>query len=222
MHVPSPMTTVGDWSTPAPMIPVWDMDGTLIDSATVVPRAFAGAVADLGGPPVTPDDVVAAYWRGTTEVILSFLMGRELTATDHEAYYRRLAGAVVAPYPGVADTLAALRGAGLPVAVFTGASTRAAGLLLAAAGIAPDLLIGGDLVRHPKPAPDGLLLAARRLGVTPDRLIMVGDSPLDLGSARAAGSRGAAAAWGHMYDATALADHVLAEPKDLLPLLATT
>ncbi|AEV85183.1 hydrolase [Actinoplanes sp. SE50] len=201
------------------IIPVWDMDGTLIDSTEAVPRAFVQAVAVLGGPPVTPADVVGSYWRGTNEVILTHLVGRPLSPAEQEIYFRQLDDVSVPVYPGILDTLCALHAAGLPLVVFTGASTRAATLLLHAAGITCDLLIGGDQIRAPKPAPDGMLLAADRLGVTPDRLIMVGDSPLDLGSATAAGSRSAAAAWGHMHDPAAPADHTLAAPGDLLPII---
>ena len=68
-----------------------------------------------------------------------------------------------APYPDIAQTMAALRERGRPVAVFTGASTRAAQILLGAAGLEADIVIGGDQVDRPKPAADGMLLAARRL-----------------------------------------------------------
>ncbi|WP_229829999.1 HAD family hydrolase [Actinoplanes ianthinogenes] len=191
------------------------MDGTLIDSARVVPAAFVRAVAALGGPPVHADDVVAAYWRGTPEVILGFLTGRDLSPAEHDVYYRELDGVPVSAYPGIADTLGVLRAQGVPFAVFTGASTRSARILLAAAGLTPDLIIGGDLVARPKPAPDGMLLAARRLGTTPQELILIGDSHLDLQSAKAAGSLSASAAWGHMYDPGAPADVTLRAPSEL-------
>ncbi len=176
-------------------------------------------MAALGGPPVDVADVVASYWRGTNEVILSFLVGRELSAADQEVYHRELDGRSVPVYPGVAPALAAVRAAGLPIVVFTGASTRSAATLLHAAGIEVDLLIGGDQVGNAKPAPDGVLLAAERLRTTPEQLIMVGDSPLDLRSARAAGARSASAAWGHMYDPAEPADVVLARPQDLLAVI---
>lgn len=198
---------------------VWDMDGTLLDSTTMVPAAFVRAVAALNGRPVDVDDVVASYWRGTPEVIMSFLVGRELEPAEHEVYYQELDGVAVAAYPGVAETLNVLRGQGLPVTVFTGASTRAARILLRAANIAADVVIGGDQVGKPKPAPDGVLLAAHRLAVAPDQLVLVGDSPLDLRAAKAAGSHSASAAWGHMYDPTEPADITLTTPKDALHLL---
>ncbi|MBQ0906806.1 HAD family hydrolase [Micromonospora sp. U21] len=198
---------------------VWDMDGTLIDSARAVPEAFVRAVGVLNGPTVNIDDVIAAYWRGTPEVILAHLVGRELRLSEHDTYYRELDGVQVNAYPGVLATLGALRTGGLPIVVFTGASTRAARILLGAAGLEADIIIGGDRVENPKPAPDGMRLAAKLLDTTPERLLLIGDSPLDLRAAKAAGSFSAAAAWGHMHDPAEPADVTLPTPEDLLPLL---
>lgn len=198
---------------------VWDMDGTLLDSTVVVPEAFARAVERLGGNPVSPAQAVAAYPLGTPEVILAHLVGRPLGPHETDLYYQELHGAQIAPYPGIVRVLAALRARGRAVAVFTGASTRGARMLLDAAGLTVDVLVGGDHVRRPKPAGDGVLLAAERLGVAPDAIAYIGDSPLDLRAAAAAGSVGAAAAWGHLYDAREPADRTLSEPEAALALL---
>jgi len=197
----------------------WDMDGTLLDSSGVVPAAYAAALVRIGGPAVSPADVVAAYALGPPEVILGHLAGRPLTALETEAYYDELADVSVRPYPGVAPAVAVLRARGAVLAVFTGTSTRAAELLLASAGLTADLLIGGDQIARPKPAPDGLVLAASRLGVEAGDLAYIGDAPADLRAARAAGSHAAAAAWGHLYDPAEPADSVLAAPAEALALL---
>jgi HAD superfamily hydrolase (TIGR01509 family) len=198
---------------------VWDMDGTLLDSSVAVPAAFAATLTRMGGPVVTAAQVVAAYPLGTAEVILAHLAGREATAHEVAGYYQELSAAAVRPYPGIAEVIAELVRRGHPVAVVTGASSRAARILLAAAGLAADVLVGGDQVQHPKPAPDGLRRAARLIGMPPSDLAYVGDSPTDMGAARAAGSHAAAAAWGHLYDPAIPADSVLAEPGHALALL---
>jgi HAD superfamily hydrolase (TIGR01509 family) len=199
---------------------VWDMDGTLLDSTVVVPAAFIGAVRELGGPDVDREEVVAAYSLGTPEVILAHLVGRGLEASEADAYYRRLGAVAGSPYPGVAGSLEALRELGHAVAVFTGASSRAASMLLEGAGLDVDVLVGGDDIERPKPAPDGLLLIAERLGLAPADLAYVGDSPLDLRAAAAAGSHSAAAAWGHLYEQAEPADFTLDRPEKALTLLS--
>lgn len=199
---------------------VWDTDGTLVDSTTVVPEAFVGAVTALGGPRVDHDRVIAAYSLGVPEVMLAELLGRPLLDGEVEAYYERLHGARLQPYPGVISALKALRAAGHPVVVFTGAAVRGAGTLLEAAGLEVDVLVGGDMVDSPKPAPDGLHLAAKLLEVSAHDLIYIGDAPTDLQAARAAGALAAAARWGHLYDPQAPTDLTLDGPEDALGLLS--
>jgi HAD superfamily hydrolase (TIGR01509 family) len=198
---------------------VWDMDGTLLDSTQVVPAAFAAAVSQLGGPQIEPAQVVASYSVGSTEVLLAHLLGRPLAAGEADVYYHQLDRADVLPYPGIAEVVARLRQRGHPIAVFTGASSRAAQLLLQSAGILVDVLVGGDEVTRPKPDPGGLVKAAERLGITPADLAYIGDSPLDLRAAKAAGSRAVAAAWGHQYERGEPAAITLAAPLNALDLL---
>jgi HAD superfamily hydrolase (TIGR01509 family) len=208
----------------APGIParqlVWDMDGTLLDSSVAVPAAFVAAVRRLGGSPVSPEQVVASYPIGPAEALLPHLLGRDLAAGESEAYYDELASVSVSPYCGIAEVLSALRARGHRLAVFTGASRRAAAMLLTGAGIGVDVLVGGDEIRHPKPAGDGLLLAARRLGIAASAIAYIGDAPNDIGAARSAGSMSVAAAWGHQYDPAVPADVTLAAPADALALLS--
>lgn len=199
---------------------VWDMDGTLLDSTGVVPDAFVATVRDLGVDDVDRERVVAAYALGVPEVMLEHLVGRPLADREVDLYYDRLLRSSVTAYDGVLETLDVLRGRGLPVVVFTGASSRAARTLLASAGIGYDVLVGGDDVARPKPAPDGVLEAARRLAVDPADVVYIGDAPTDLQAARSAGARGAAATWGHLYRADEPADVRLAGPGNALELLA--
>ena len=198
---------------------VWDMDGTLLDSGVAVPAAYVAAVRRLGGPALAPEQVVASYSLGPPVVLLAHLLGRDLAEGESEAYYAELVGATVHPYRGVPGVLAGLRTRGQPLAVFTGASRRAAAMLLTAAGITADVLVGGDEVRHPKPAGDGLRLAAERLGIAAAEVAYIGDAPNDMRAAKAVGGMSAAAAWGHQYDPAAAADVTLAAPGDALALL---
>ena len=201
---------------------VWDMDGTLIDSTGAVTGAYIDAVAALGGPPTTAEAVVAAYRLGPPATLLAHLLGRATTDADVAAYMARLrAGAPGAPpYPGIRETLERLRER-VRLGVFTGANHESAMILLGATGLADSfgVVVGGDEVERVKPAPDGVLAACRALGVEPGRAAYVGDSPSDLGAARASGARAFAAGWGHMYRPDAPADRVLARPEELLALV---
>lgn len=198
---------------------LWDMDGTLLDTTTVVPVAFVRSVHILGGPPADEESVVDAYWRGPADVILTHLMGRSLSTSEMEVYYEELAGVEVEPYPGVLATFEELKTRGNARAVFTGASARAASLLLRAAHLEVDLLVGGDQVAGLKPKPDGIFAAAKKLHLDATRLGYIGDSALDLQAARAAGSRAVAAGWGHQFDPAEQSDVILSQPTEALGLL---
>jgi phosphoglycolate phosphatase-like HAD superfamily hydrolase len=106
--------------------------------------------------------------------------------------------------------------------VSTGASTDAAEILLGAAGLSRffDVVVGGDEVALPKPAPDGIRLACERLGVRPRNAAYVGDADVDLEAARRAGAVAIAAGWGHLYRPGHEADRVLRRPGELAMLLA--
>ncbi|MCW2867311.1 MAG: Phosphoglycolate phosphatase, partial [Marmoricola sp.] len=67
------------------------MDGTLVDSATVVPDAFIETVRRLGGPAMTRAEVVSYYDAGAPHVMLGLMLGRPGTVADGELYHEVLA-----------------------------------------------------------------------------------------------------------------------------------
>jgi HAD superfamily hydrolase (TIGR01509 family) len=202
---------------------VFDMDGTLFDSSAVVPDAYVAVVAELAGRAVTRQDVITAYPVGPPAVLLAHLTGRPV-GPEHLARYHallRLGAGSLRPYPGLHGVLDALA-ARIPLAVFTGADRTAALMLLEATGLASrfDAVVGSDEIERPKPDPEGILEACRRLGVPPARAAYVGDSARDLEAARRSGALAVAAAWGHEFDREVVADIVAEQPGDLVTLLA--
>jgi HAD superfamily hydrolase (TIGR01509 family) len=201
---------------------VWDMDGTLIDSRIAVPDAYRATVEALGGVACTREQVIALYPLGPPANLLTRLLARPCTAADLEEYHRHLGttAASVAVYPEVAGVLAKLHGR-LPMAVFTGASVRAAHLLLEATGLLPrfDAVVGGDQVERQKPHPDGILRACELLAVPAKAAAYVADAPIDLVAAERAGALPVAAGWGHLYQPTTPTRLVLRRPGELLDLL---
>ncbi len=204
---------------------VWDMDGTLIDSASVVPDAFRETVRALGGTVRSTAEIVALYSLGPPVSMLTELLQRPCGDGEVDVYHEilaRRAGAVM-PCEGINSVLERLQGT-VSLAVFTGASRRAAEILLGAAGLLDhfSVLVGGDEVGKPKPDPAGIRKACSLIPVDVDSAVYVGDAPTDLEAARRAGVIGAAAGWGHLYDAAAPADLLLRSPGDLLACLAAT
>jgi HAD superfamily hydrolase (TIGR01549 family) len=202
---------------------VFDMDGTLLDSADTVPAAYAAAIYELSGVRCTHAEVIAAYSAGPASALLAAFIGREAGDSDvacwHRHLERRLSDTMV--YRGIPEVLGRLGDAGLALGVFTGATRHAAQLQLNHSELAPCFraIVGSDEVPSVKPAPDGLLLACERLGVPITRTLYVGDAKDDLLCARAAEASAGAAAWGHLYEEGLEADLILETPEDLLTLL---
>jgi phosphoglycolate phosphatase-like HAD superfamily hydrolase len=209
---------------------VFDLDGTLVDTMTTVPRAYVDTVRDLGGPTVEPGEVVAAWHVGPAPAVLAHLLGRAVSPEDLEVYHHHVDAAVatVRPFAGVIPLLRDLELAGYRLGVFTGAGRRAALLLLAGAGLDGffPVVVCGDDVAKPKPAPDGLLLACRRLRVDAADSAYVGDAEVDRCCAEAAGALPIHAAWGGHSAAAAGCGHsaagpapVARRPREVLDLL---
>lgn len=207
---------------PADIGIIWDMDGTLVASAMVVPDAFIEVVTRLGCTPPDRDGVVALYDTGSPRTMLGQMLGRDGTDEDAALYHEVLRGRSdeVRVHDGIETVLSEVRRRGVPQAVFTGNSRQAAQILLEGTGLRShfDIVVGGNEVESPKPAPDGVLKAARELGLDPQNCLYVGDSPLDVGAAEAAGASPVHAGWGHLYD-DSLGHATANTPADVLAFL---
>jgi HAD superfamily hydrolase (TIGR01509 family) len=173
---------------------VLDMDGVLVDSE---PLHLEAARAALGraGSSFTERDNQAFFGATDPELfrILRILFDLD-TTTDalvaaKTAHLERLIRAGARPLPGVPAVPRWLRGAGFALGLAsasTGAIIRA---VLETVGLdgAFQAIVSGDEVVRGKPAPDGFLLAARRLGVAPEACLVVEDSRNGVLAAKAAG-----------------------------------
>jgi HAD superfamily hydrolase (TIGR01509 family) len=179
---------------------VFDMDGTLFDSMDPVTGAFIDTIVEAGGRRYAPEEVVEAFTQGPSERVLEHLLGRPITdagtpcTTDAWTTARRR----WRPYPGVDASLDSLDGAGLRLALFTGADVTSLELLLSRAGLRDrfEVRTGGDEAGRAKPDPAGIRLTCERLGVAPSMSAYVGDSEQDMLAARAAGALAVGAGWG--------------------------
>jgi HAD superfamily hydrolase (TIGR01549 family) len=201
----------------------FDMDGTLVDSTAAVAAAYATAVSGAGGTAPSQDEVVAAYPLGPPPKILAHFLGGPVdpvVVSGYHAAFGEALSELARVYDGIDDALTQLGAAGARLAVFTGADTHSANLLLETVGLAHHFacILGSDGLAV-KPAPDGVLEVARRLDVDPARSAYVGDGPLDQRAARAAGALAVAAGWGHLHSSDEPADLRVASPAELVEQL---
>ncbi|MFO1306237.1 MAG: HAD-IA family hydrolase [Burkholderiales bacterium] len=186
----------------------FDLDGTLVDSAADIQHALNLALESAGLARHDLASVRAWIGDGPDALIERALarQGRAGAPAELRLQLRRAfdAATLAAPlsegclFPGIAALVAGLRGV-LPMAVVTNKPTALARAVLDAACLlhAFEDVHGADAPEQRKPAPTLLLMAASRLGVAPERLLMVGDSVHDLQCARAAGCPVALVDWGY-------------------------
>lgn len=209
---------------------LFDLDGTLADTAPDIALALNGLRTDRGLAALDLAAVRAATARGT-EALLHLALGLGPHHADYIQLrndfldrYARCIGTATVLFPGVRDTLADLRGRGLRWGTVTNKPEALARRVLTGLNLIADsaCLIGGDTAARAKPYPDPLLLACRRLRIPPTDTVYVGDDETDIAAARAAGMPALAAAFGYATTDDVAhwdADAVLAVPADLLTWL---
>ena len=169
---------------------LFDLDGVLVDSYEVWFHLLEALARELGYPPVSRDAFQAGWGQGIEADVRRFFP-RHTVADLERLYAERFEAHLghLRVMEGVGDVFAALRRRALPTAVITNTPASMAVALVARAGAAPDVLVGGTDVPRAKPAPDMVLVACARLGVPPGASWVVGDTAFDREAARAAGAR---------------------------------
>lgn len=174
---------------------LWDVDGTLVDTAAEHFAAWQQLAAAIGEP-FTRGDFDRTFGMRNPEV-LRLLFGQDLsdaTVADHadrkESLYReRVRGGEVKLLPGVARLLGEFTAAGWLQAIGSSAPRLNLELLLASAGVAGvfGAVVSGDDVARGKPDPEVFLRGAAGLGVAPADCVVLEDAEAGVAAARAAG-----------------------------------
>ncbi len=190
-------TARGDARTPLQgAVILFDLDGTLVDTAPDLVAALNAALAEIGLPPCPLSDVRAMVGRGSRAMIYRGLarVGTALPEPAITALQRRFLtayrGAIAVEsriYPGVEAALDALSADGAELAVATNKPDDLAHALLRALALEHRFARVVGATRAPRRKPDAahLRAAAGEAGVA--RAVMIGDSPVDAAAARAAG-----------------------------------
>ncbi len=173
---------------------VFDLDGTLIDSAPDIHAAVNRTLAEIGAEALSLATVTSFIGNGIPTLIERVMQARDLPAADHPELLARFSGhydadpaTLTRPYDGVMDVLAGWSAAGVPMAICTNKPDAPARSILNLMGMAAHfpVVIGGDTLPVRKPDPAPLHHAVRMLGAA--RVLYVGDSETDAETARRAG-----------------------------------
>ncbi|MGJ7507764.1 phosphoglycolate phosphatase [Variovorax sp. GT1P44] len=210
---------------------LFDLDGTLIDSAPDLGAAADQMRTDRGMPSLPLEryrPMAGAGARGMLGVAFGITPDAPEFAALREEFFvkyesRMLRNTQV--FDGVAELVEALRARGLRWGVVTNKSVRFTGPLTRSMPLfeTARAIVSGDTTPYSKPHPEPLFEAARRLGVPPEACVYVGDDERDMMAGRAAGMRTVAATYGYMGEQAEVArwdaDAAIASPMELLQLL---
>ncbi len=183
---------------------IFDLDGTLIDSRLDLANAVNAALQRMGRAPL-PNERIYSYVGDGAPTLLRRAMGPEAPQEDvHRAlghfldcYGQHLLDNT-RPYPGVDEALGRFAEAGIPMAVLTNKPERFSRELVRGLGWENRFfqVYGGDSLPEKKPHPLGIETLMREAGARPEQTLMIGDSAVDVLTARNAGVPVAAVTYG--------------------------
>ncbi|AKC85609.1 phosphoglycolate phosphatase [Pseudoxanthomonas suwonensis] len=210
-----------------PRVALFDLDGTLLDSAPDMLATANRMLATRDRAPTTLAMLRQHVSKGARAMIAASFPeldagGREALVPEFLAIYREELGRHSVLFDGVADMLQALEDDGARWGIVTNKPEYLARDVVAGLGWQSRcaVLIGGDTLAEKKPHPLPLTEAAARLGTDPGACVYVGDDERDVAAARAAGMPSIAVLWGYRLDGedpeTWQADAIAHRPPELL------
>jgi len=207
---------------------IFDLDGTLIDSAKDLAISMNATREHLGMAPLDPALIYSFVGNGAPMLVRRALGpgASEQLVQDGLSffmkYYRMHALEHTQLYPGVRELLDALAG-NHTLAILTNKPVKISFDIVAALGLVPHFqrVYGGDSFAEKKPDPVGILTLMTETATTAQNTWMVGDSSVDVQTARNAGVRSCGVAWGFQPESleTIRPDMLIHSPGEMLPLL---
>lgn len=210
-------------------VTLFDLDGTVLDTYAPILESMRYATKMVFGEALPDSKLVSMVGQPLVTQMQAFAAERgcgsevadELTRVYRE-YNERDLDEKSFPFPGIPEAIASLKNAGFTVGVVTSKRAVLATKSLKAHGLfdAFACVNGAEDSTAHKPDPDPLLTAAKKLGVSPDRCVYVGDSPYDLQAAHAANMPCVGVTWGKFFGRDILLEQMpsvlIASPEELV------
>ena len=205
----------------------FDLDGTLVDSRADLVAAVNHVLGSLGLPPEEPATLYRYVGDGARVLVERALGPPHADRVDAGValfldYYRVHLLDATRPYPGMAEALAALAERGVALSVLTNKPVALSRAIVDGLGLGSYFVdvVGGDSLPVRKPDPAGLELLRGRTGTERARMLLVGDSPIDVDTARNGGVGFCGVAWGIVPEAlhAVRPARIVAHPSEIVAL----
>ncbi|GIO32757.1 MULTISPECIES: pyrophosphatase PpaX [Paenibacillus] len=205
---------------------LFDLDGTIVDTNELIISSFMHVLEKHGLAPLTREEMIPKMGATLEQQLRHFSGLGDITALHktYRSYNDEHHDAMVELFPHVEEVVRELHGKGIRLGVVTTKNKPGTIRVLDMFGLQKymDAVITLNDVEHPKPHPEPVLKAVQLLGSDPARTLMVGDSPMDIQSAKAAGVLAAGVAWSLKGEKTLLEykpDYILKDMHDLFSLV---
>nr|WP_246561300.1 HAD-IA family hydrolase [Geobacter grbiciae] len=191
---------------------IFDLDGTLIDSLPDLADATNHMLSSLGRPSIGQNAVRRLVGQGARRLVERALAGASEDEINQgldlflDYNHRHIADRTVL-YLGVPETLDALKGRGMRMAIISNKNVALCREVVSVLGIDRyfDEVLGADSLPFRKPSPEPVLKLLADFGVPPERAALVGDSINDMAAAKGARVSTVGCTWGY-GELTELAD----------------
>jgi pyrophosphatase PpaX len=205
---------------------LFDLDGTLVDSGTIILASFKHAAKTVLERDVEEEQIAALVGGSNLHDQMAAL---DPTRVDelvrvYREHNRPLHDKLQA-FEGVEELMETLSAEGRRLGVVTAKGRQTVDLAFAVLSLEQyfDAVVTADMTEKHKPDPEPVLKALELLGSEPSEAAFVGDSPYDIGAGKAAGVFTVAVSWGNIHSPEALlaegADVLVHSPQELLDVL---
>jgi phosphoglycolate phosphatase len=208
---------------------IFDLDGTLIDSSKDLAISMNATREHFGLAPLDPALIYSYVGNGAGVLVRRAMGSNASDETVREAldfflkFYRMHALENTKLYPGVRETVEKLFKAGHKQAILTNKPVRISFDIIGALDLQSYFMrvYGGDSFPYKKPDPTGAIQLIREAGVAASATLLVGDSGVDVQTARNAGVRSCGVTWGFHPEAFEVdpPDLLIRDPRQLLEQL---
>jgi phosphoglycolate phosphatase len=204
---------------------MFDLDGTLVDTAQDITNALNFAIKPYDIRSLTAEDTIKLVGEGVSRLVEKVLSAEKMFLKKDVMerfieYYSKHLSDNSKEYPYVRETLENLTD--FRKAVISNKREAPSKRLLEELGLSEyfDLIIGSDTVGERKPSPDPILYAVTRLGSNPEESIIVGDSNYDIEAGEKAGVKTIAVSYGYRHrESLTEADYIIDDIRELVPLV---